>query len=240
MTAYGETFQPREMTLADHAPVQERAQFIVRTYLHLFGAVAAFVAIETALVMAPFAETLVESMLTFAGGYSWLAILGAFMAVSWIANAWAHSDTGKGVQYAGLGLYVVAEAFLFLPLIYFAAMYGGAQVLPTAALATGAVFTGLTAIVVFTRKNFSFLGPFLGLMGIAALVLIACSILFGFNLGVIFTVAMIALAAGYILYTTSNILHEYRTDQYVAASLALFASVALLFYYILMLFMNRD
>lgn len=240
MSTYGETFQPREFTIADQAPVQERANFIVRTYLHLFAAVAAFVAIETALVMAPFSDNMVEFMLTFLGGYSWLAILGAFMAVSWLANSWAHSDTGKGVQYAGLGLYVVAEAFLFLPLIYFAAMYGGGEVLPTAALATAAVFTGLTAIVVVTRKNFSFLGPFLGVMGIAAFALIACGILFGFDLGIFFTVAMIALAAGYILYTTSNILHEYRTDQYVAASLALFASVALLFYYILMLFMRRD
>jgi uncharacterized protein len=36
-----------------------------------------------------------------------------------------------------------------------------------------------------------------------------------------------------ILYSTSNIIHYYRTDQYVAASLSLFAAVALLFYYVL-------
>lgn len=240
MSTYGQTFQPSEFTLADQAPVQERADFILRTYVHLFGAIAAFVAIETALVMAPFSENMIKFMLTFLGGYSWLAILGGFMAVSWVANAWAHSDTGRGMQYAGLGLYVVAEAILFLPLIYFAAHYGGAAVLPTAAMATGAVFTGLTAVVVLTRKNFSFLGPFLGVLGMAAFALIACAVLFGFNLGILFTVAMIALAAGYILYTTSNVLHDYRTDQYVAASLALFASVALLFYYILQLFMSRD
>lgn len=240
MSTYGETFQPTEFTLADRAPVQARADFILKTYLHLFGAVVAFAAIETALVLAPFSADMVEFMLSFLGGYSWLAILGGFMLVSWVANAWAHSDTGRGIQYAGLGLYVVAEAVLFLPLIYLAAAYGGAQVLPTAALATGAIFTGLTAVVIFTRKNFSFLGPFLGIAGMAAFALIACAVLFGFNLGVLFTVAMIGLAAGYILYTTSNILHEYRTDQYVAASLALFASVALLFYYILQLFMSRD
>ena len=240
MFSYGESFQPREFTLADQAPVQERADFILKTYLHLFGAIAVFVGLETVLVFAPFSESMIEFMLSFAGGYSWLVILGAFMGVSWLANAWAHSDTGRGVQYAGLGLYIVAEAVIFLPLIYIAAHYGGAAVLPTAALATGAVFTGLTAMVVITRKNFSFLGPILGIAGMAAFALIACAVLFGFNLGIVFTVAMIALAAGYILYTTSNILHEYRTDQYVAASLALFAAVALLFYYILMLFMNRD
>ncbi|MCP4136586.1 MAG: permease, partial [bacterium] len=46
-----------------------------------------------------------------------------------------------------------------------------------------------------------------------------------------------------ILYTTSNIVHEYNTTQYVAASLSLFAAVALLFWYILrivMAFMGDD
>jgi FtsH-binding integral membrane protein len=45
------------------------------------------------------------------------------------------------------------------------------------------------------------------------------------------------------MYDTSNVLHHYRTDQYVAASLALFASVAMLFFYVLrlvMAFSNRD
>ena len=49
---------------------------------------------------------------------------------------------------------------------------------------------------------------------------------------------MVVFACGYILYYTSNILHHYRTDQYVAAALALFASVALLFWYVLQIFMS--
>ncbi len=54
---------------------------------------------------------------------------------------------------------------------------------------------------------------------------------------------MVIFASAYILYYTSNILQVYRTDQYVAAALALFASVALLFWYILRIFMafsNRN
>ena len=50
--------------------------------------------------------------------------------------------------------------------------------------------------------------------------------------------AMIGFASMYILYETSNVLHRYRTDQYVAAALALFAAVALLFWYILRLLME--
>ena len=56
----------------------------------------------------------------------------------------------------------------------------------------------------------------------------------------VFFGAMVLLAAGSILYTTSNVLRHYRPDQYVAASLALFSGVALMFYYILLMFMNRD
>ena len=51
----------------------------------------------------------------------------------------------------------------------------------------------------------------------------------------IFAVAMVGLAAVAILYSTSNIIHYYRTDQYVAAALSLFAAVALMFYYVLYL-----
>jgi FtsH-binding integral membrane protein len=49
---------------------------------------------------------------------------------------------------------------------------------------------------------------------------------------------MIGLMSGYILYDTSNVMHHYRTDQHVAASLALFASVATLFWYVIRLLMS--
>ena len=54
-------------------------------------------------------------------------------------------------------------------------------------------------------------------------------------LGTLFASLMVLLAAGSILYETSNIVHHYRTDQHVAAALGLFASVAMMFYYILYL-----
>ena len=49
----------------------------------------------------------------------------------------------------------------------------------------------------------------------------------------LFCGALVILACGFILYDTSNVLHHYRTDQHVGAALELFASLALLFYYIL-------
>ena len=57
--------------------------------------------------------------------------------------------------------------------------------------------------------------------------------MFGFTLGLIFSFLMVGLASAAILYDTSKIMHHYSKNQYVAASLELFASVALLFWYIL-------
>jgi FtsH-binding integral membrane protein len=113
-------------------------------------------------------------------------------------------------------------------------------IIPSAAFATLGLFGALTAVVFITRKDFSFLRTGLIFGGLAAMGLIVVAIVAGFTLGPIFTYAMIALACGYILYHTSNVLHHYRIGQHVAASLALFASVALLFWYILRLFMSRE
>jgi hypothetical protein len=231
------SYEYQEHTLADRASVDERGQFIVKTYLHLFAAIMAFTVIEAVLIFSGVAAGVTNMIIGF-GSFGWLFVLGAFMGVSYIANSWAHGGASLSTQYAGLSLYVVAEAFIFCPMILLAAsFYPG--VLGSAAMATAFIFFGLTAVVFITRKNFSFMGPFLGVMGMAAMGLIVCSILFGFNLGILFTYVMIAFAAGYILYSTSKILHEYHTGQYVAASLSLFASVALLFWYILQLFMSR-
>ncbi|MDP7347421.1 MAG: Bax inhibitor-1 family protein, partial [Phycisphaeraceae bacterium] len=144
------------------------------------------------------------------------------------------------LQYAGLSLYVVAQAIIFVPLIYIGLQYNG--VIETAALITVLLFFGLTFVVFLTRKDFSFLRGILIFAGIAALGLIVCSIIFGFSLGLVFSVVMVSLACGYILYDTSNVLHHYRIGQHVAAALALFASVALLFWYVLRIVigMNRD
>jgi len=233
-----QSFVPREYTLADQAVAEERGRFISRTYTHLFGAITALILLEAALLSTPLAESMLQLMASV-GNASWLIVLGAFMAASYVANKWAQDSTSVGMQYAGLGLYVVAQAIILLPLLYIAKETGGPAIIPTAGIVTLCAFTGLTAVVVITRKNFTFLGPFLGVAGLAAFGFIVCSILFGFSLGMLFTVLMIVFACGYILYDTSKIMHEYRTDQHVAASLALFASVVLLFWYILRLFMGR-
>ena len=176
-------------------------------------------------------------------GNNWMIVLIGFMGVSWIADKWANSATSRNMQYLGLGLYVVAEAVIFIPLLIIASsasfeMGGGPNVVPTAAIATLGIFGLLTAIVFTTKKDFSFLRKGLMLGGFIAIGLIFASMIIGFELGIIFTVAMIGFAAMYILYHTSQIMAHYHPQQYVAASLALFSSVALLFWYVIRLVMS--
>jgi FtsH-binding integral membrane protein len=230
------SYSPLPGMFAAQAAADERSDFITKTYLHLAGAVGLFVILEAVLLSVPGIGDLVQIMI--GTRYGWLVVLGLFMLVSYIAENWAQSAISPRTQYMGLGLYVLAEAVIFVPILYIAmAMKPG--IILSAALATAVLFAGLTAIVFITRKDFSFLRTYLYFGGFAALGLIVIAILFQFALGPIFTYAMIALACGYILYHTSNVLNQYRIGQHVAASLALFASVALLFWYILQLFLSR-
>ncbi|MGL6193464.1 MAG: Bax inhibitor-1/YccA family protein [Thermoguttaceae bacterium] len=218
------------------AKESERSTFIFKTYLNLAGALFALVAIDTVLLNLPGIDQLVKMMI--GGQMSWLIVVGLFMFVSYIANSWALTAVSPATQYAGLALYVVAQAVILVPLLYIAQITAP-QAIPAAATATLGLFGMLTAVVFFTRKDFSFLRSILVFGGFAAIGLIVVAVIFQFNLGPIFVYAMIALACCYILYDTSNVMHHYRTSQHAAAALALFASVVLLFWYILQLFMSR-
>lgn len=214
------------------APEDTRTQFYQKTYLHLAFAVGALIAIEAILLSIPGITNIAATMLS---GFNWLIVIGAFMGVSWLAEKWASSDTSIGMQYLGLGVYVVAEAIIFLPLIVYASlMLNKPQLIGQAGIITGALFAGLTFVAFTTKKDFSFLGGILKIAGFIAIGLIVASFFFdGLNLGTWFSAIMVLFAGGSILHQTSNIIHHYRPDQHVAASLGLFASVALLFWYVL-------
>jgi FtsH-binding integral membrane protein len=239
--------------LAIEADRSERAAFVRRTYAHLACAILAFIGLETAIfaglrpfVGAPAFDNALRSALS--SQFSWLIVMVAFIGVSYLANYWAFNGGSPALQYAGLALYVVAEAIIFIPLLYVAMFLipptGGVpgtanlDLVGQAGILTLCLFAGLTAAVFMTGKDFSFLGPIIGMASFIAFGVIICAMLFGFGLDLWFSLAMIVLAAGSILYNTSNVLHRFRLDQHVAASLSLFASVALLFYYVLLALMQ--
>ncbi len=233
-----QSYQPYGVaqTSVAQGAVDRRARFIVRTYNHLFGAIVLFTAIEIALFMSGIAPIIAQAML----GTSWLLVLGGFMVVSWLASRTAQGSVSKPAQYAALGGFVFAQALLFVPLLYIANNFAPGAI-QSAGIVTLLGFAGLTGIAFWTRKDFSFLGGLLRWGGICALVLIAASVIFGLQLGTFFSVGMVAFAGAAILYDTSNVLRHFPEDRYVAASLQLFASVALLFWYVLQLFISsRD
>jgi len=215
--------------------VDTRSAFITRTYNHLMGAIVGFTLFEVWLFTSGLAEPIARAMLSG----SWLLVLGGFMLVSWLASSAAHTATSKGAQYAALAAMVVGEGIIFVPLLYLAEMTAPGAI-QSAAIVTLLGFAGLTVVAFTTRKDFSFLGGMLRWIGIMALVTIVAAVLFGFELGTWFSVGMVTFAGAAILYSTSNVLHHYPEDRYVAAALELFASVALMFWYVLRLFMSRD
>lgn len=214
--------------------VERRSTFILRTYSHLAGAIALFTAIEVALFKGGLALPIARALTSV----SWLLVLGGFVVVSWLASMAAARATSKPAQYAALFGYVLAQAIIFVPLLYIAnSMANG--VIASAAGVTLAGFALLTGVVFVTRKDFSFLRIFLIWAGIMALLAILVAAIFGLNLGFWFSVGMVVLAGASILHDTSNVMLHYPEDRYVSAALQLFASVAMMFWYVLRLFMSR-
>ena len=231
-----ENYQP-ELNIS-HADSIERATFYKKTYLHVAIAFLVFMLVEYVFLSIP---ALVELGLKMTQGYTWLIVLGAFMFITNYAEKLAASSADKKTQYMGFGLYIIAEAFIFIPLLTIAMyMTDGQNLLQQAFLVTLFLFVALTAVVFITGKDFSFLKSALTVGSIVAIGIIIAGIAFGFDLGLAFSGFMVLLAAGSILYQTSNMIHRYSADQYVVASLGLFASFMLMLWYIIQFFMSRD
>ncbi len=215
---------------------EARAAFISKTYYHLLGAILAFTGLEFLYFSTGFAERVAVGLLST----SWLLVLGGFVLFSWVASHFAHTAQSKPAQYSGLGLYIFLESIIFVPLLWIADQYAPGAI-KSAATVTLLGFLGLTGIAFMSRKDFSFLRTFLVWGGIIAILAIVGGAVFGFTLGIGFSVAMVALAGAAILYDTSKVIHHFPEDRYVGAAMELFASVALLFWYVLRIFIaSRD
>lgn len=222
--------------------VGARAAFIVRTYLHLFGAVLAFTLLEAALFSIPagaeggtLASVIASAML----GTSPLFVFGGLVVVTWLFSSLAHRSMSVPLQYLALGGFVLAETLFVLPLLYLAFNWAPGAITSAAAVTLGG-FALLTFIVFWTRKDFSFLGAALRWIMLGAIALIVVSLFTGFQLGLWFNAAMVVVAGLAILWDTSNVLHHYPEDRHVSAALELFASIVMLFWYVLRLFISRD
>jgi FtsH-binding integral membrane protein len=214
------------------APAINRGDFIKAAYSHLAIAVLGF-AVLSALFMS---SGLSMALLSALGKsrFAWLGVLGAFMLVGWYATSLADKAATYRTQLAGLGIYVLAESLIFAPMLALASAIAPSAI-GSAAVVTLALVGGLTFTAFTSKSDFSFLGGILKIGFFVALGLIVASVIFGFNLGVWFSGAMILFAAGAVLYDTAQIIHHYPADRPAGAALHLFASIALLFWYVLRL-----
>jgi uncharacterized protein len=224
-----------ERPVAEHPP-QVRSQFMTRVYLRLIAGIAGFIAIEYLLFATGLAAAITEVVVAT----NWLIILGGFMIVSWMANSLGLRATTPAAQFSAYSLLVAANALLFAAPLYIAANTPQLEgTITTAAQISLFAFAALSAIAIRSSRDFTFLRPLLMWGGVLALALIVGSVLFGANLGTWFSVAMIGFAGAAILYETQTIYRTYPPNREVAASMALFASIALLFWYVLQLLMRR-
>ncbi len=229
------TLDPVSGSVVAYAPAAVRGAFVRRAYMHAIGGIIGFAAVEWFIFSSGWAVPIAQTMMSG----SWLLVLGAFMLVSWGATHVAHTVKSVPLQYLAYAGLVVAEAIIFVPMLMMAQMKAPG-VIESAAWVTLMGATGLIVVATVTGKDFSFLRGILMWGGILAIVAIVAAVLFGFAMGTWFSVLMIGFAGGAILYDTSNILHHYPEDRYVAAGMQLFASIALMFWYVLRLFMSRE
>jgi modulator of FtsH protease len=162
-------------------------------------------------------------MLTLAGYF------GLLWAVYKLQNSgWALPAVFALTGFMGYSLGPVLSQAIALP--------GGAQTVTMALAATGATFLSLSAWVLTTRRDFSFMGGFLlAGMVIALLAGLAAVFLQLPTLGLVVSAMVALLSAGLILFETSRIVHGGESN-YVLATVGLYVSIFNLFTSLLSLF----
>ena len=229
------------------APAADRAAFFRRTYGLVaigFAAFAALLAIffvgfdrQSGIAFALFSGLF--SMIKSLGGWSVLLVMLAFWGATTVAQSMAFNRASRTSQYAGLGLYVVLEALIFIPLIGYVILStkgNASSVLLPAGIVTAGMIGGLTALVFMTNLDFSFLKVAIILGSFAAIAIVIVAAIAGLSLGAWFSIAMIVLMATVILYQTNEIKNTLETDQHVAAAFILFSSFVTLLFYVIRFF----
>jgi len=215
-----------------------KINFYKKVYIHVALALAWFLLAEYFMLHS---EVVVNTMLSMLEWYRRLLVLWWFMWVSYWTEKMMINNSDKLTQYSALWIYVLAEALLFVPIIFIAISYTqDMSLLLQATVVTLALFLWISAVAFITKKDFSFLRSALIIWVFIAAWLIISWVLFWFTLWLLFSVLMVILAWWSILYNTSNIIHKYSEDQYIVAALWLFSSLMLLFWYILRIFLSRD
>lgn len=156
----------------------------------------------------------------------WLLTLGGMIGLLFALQAMRNSIWALPLVFAFTGF----MGWSLGPMIsYYLQSPGGASIVGNALFATAAVFASLSAYVLTTKKDFSFLGGFL-FTGLIVALLATIGLMFfqvpALSLAV--SAMLVMLASGYILFDTSRIIHGGETN-YVMATVALYVDIYMLF-----------
>ena len=168
-----------------------------------------------------------------------LLTLGGYFGLLFGTTKFRNSSLGIAFVFAltgfmGYTLGPILNSYLSLP--------NGSQIVMTAMGATGAIFLSLSAYVLTSRKDFSFMGGFLMVGILVAFLAGLGSIFFAMPMLSLAVSAMfVLLMSGLILYQTSQLIHGGETN-YIMATVTLYVSIFNLFTSLLHLlgFMNGD
>jgi len=222
---------------AIHAAADERAVFLKKVYSLLLAGLLTFAATLWAADNVPAVQNLCESLWRTISGskFGFLLYLGIFIGGQMLVHAMAEKKPINIVLFFGWAFLL---GLLIAPIVLYAAQ-AAPETLTQASLLTAIIFIGLTAVVFFTGKDFSFLRGILGVGMFGLLGIAIAGMIFGFTLGLWFSALAVLLFAGYIVYDTSNILHHYTTNMAVTGAIVLFTDVVLLFKHLLILMLNN-
>jgi FtsH-binding integral membrane protein len=176
------------------------------------------------------------------GGFGILVVMLMFWGGTYVAQKMAENRASRPSQYLGLGLYVVLEAIIFVPLIVMVAIKTNGnpgEILIPACAVTAALVVGLTVAVFTMGIDFSFLRVAIVIGSICALGIILVAAFTDSQLGNWFSIIMILLMATVILYQTQVIKDSCETDQHVLAAFILFSAFVTLLFYVIRLFAGR-
>ncbi|MAC34863.1 MAG: BAX inhibitor protein [Haliea sp.] len=144
------------------------------------------------------------------------------------------ADTSKGLLaiFAFTG---VMGASIGPLLSYYLALPNGPSLVMQALGGTAIVFFGLSAYALTTRKDFSFMGGFLVVGLLVAVVASIANIFLAIPaLSLTISAAVILIMSGLILFDTSRIIHGGETN-YIRATVSLYLSIYNLFIHMLQL-----
>lgn len=155
-------------------------------------------------------------------GMAMIASFGAIGVLWFVLPRFENSAAGIGIVFLATGLL----GFGLGPILnHYLSMANGSSIVATAMGGTGAIFLALSAFVLMTKKDFTFMGGFLfvGMIVVFGAVLVGIFVNMP-ALQLAISAGLILLMSGFILFQTSLIINGGETN-YINATVSLFISI---------------